>query len=752
MTYEYSGYLSMILEAPDISKRDDVDYVEFTAEDILHWATVDMAESNEWRKVRVSRSRIDDAVQLSGNFTDIHRMNFISPNKPEYWAPLGTRDIQTEQLPIDLNKFPIMEVEYRCTTQDAYPAILWAYKNGTSMYMLKPSQRWRISSRLVQHNEFPEEVTGLYFRLYGGARSKESFEIKSLRFRAMTEEEKQAFEENRTLLNSPPPDLKNNMLDDFVPLGVILDAEKVSRLSEMLGISTSEYWELTLEDVARHHHNCIAIENAERFSPDEWRELLTLTREYGVKLLPMSGVPVSEYSSTTSELIIEAAKMFHDSDDILAWSINTEPKEKSLRQLVQIRDMVAEVDQKHPFVISTYHPGKAALFGPCFSATAIKQFQSRNPWQVADTVRAHGNVCKGQHLWFVAPAFVGGCGVPEWSTCPELRLMVNSAFANGAQGFFTYMLHNVPAWLDGSDMRSLFGPFMTFSDLWQELDRRMERINAIAPLFLNASIEPVPEDAFSITLHSDSTSAASEGARGISTSLIAGEGYKLFLIVSNETRTMSSVNLEIKHNFASGCDVYDLSDFIDKRKWRRMNLERHLEMFPGQMRGILIAEPGKSLELRDLIAHRLMEDDQRQLRLNMRLAQQYCIDVSLVEEFIKGPRDGDTMKQLPLYDWARDRLLDLIYENPEISDSRSRIIETSAALCACDGALCKLHGKKEQDLARELGQKVVPLARELTNMRLELRHGRGKQVLDLTRGLARRALELLNEIRSHSSP
>jgi len=164
----------------------------------------------------------------------------------------------------------------------------------------------------------------------------------------------------------------------------------------------------------------------------------------------------------------------------------------------------------------------------------------------------------------------------------------------------------------------------------------------------------------------------------------------------------------------------------------------------------LIAPPDTCRHFRDVVAHRLMEDDRRQLAINMRLARQYSIDVSPVEEFLEEPRGGDTLEKLSLTDWARDRLLDLIYENPEISDARSRIIEVSAALCACDGALCRLHSLGKTERARELGLKVLPIARELAHMRLELRHGRGKLVLDQTRGLSVRALELVNEIRAQT--
>jgi len=369
---------------------------------------------------------------------------------------------------------------------------------------------------------------------------------------------------------------------------------------------------------------------------------------------------------------------------------------------------------------------------------------------VQEVVETHLNLSRGQQFWVVAPGFVWGSGAPEWSTCPELRLMVNSAFAAGGRGFFTYLFHNVPIWIGGSCQRTLTGPFLTFSDLWQELDQRMERINAMAPLILGARPEPIPEGAYTMTLRSEEKAQLPNGVPLTTASRLRGDGYNLFFLVSHDIRGMASINLSINPDFVEHLEIYDLSDFIQDRHWERMPLDRHLEMFPGQAHVFLIAPPDTCRHFRDVVAHRLMEDDRRQLAINMRLARQYSIDVSPVEEFLEEPRGGDTLEKLSLTDWARDRLLDLIYENPEISDARSRIIEVSAALCACDGALCRLHSLGKTERARELGLKVLPIARELAHMRLELRHGRGKLVLDQTRGLSVRALELVNEIRAQT--
>ncbi|MEA3364338.1 MAG: hypothetical protein U9Q79_01740, partial [Candidatus Hydrogenedentes bacterium] len=584
-------------------------------------------------------------------------------------------------------------------------------------------------------------------RLYSTARATESAEIREVRFRAMTEEETEACRrDSETRQSTLPP--RASILDDFLPLGVYVDAEMAQRLAQTLGISVSEYWQLLFEDIVRHHQNCVAIENAQRFTQEDWREMHAAAHEYGVKFVPMYGLPLSDDPQFLKDSVDELVRANADVPGVLAWGLNTEPREQDFNKLLTIRDLVHDADPQHPFVITTRDPGKFALFAPHFAAMGINHFHSRNSWGVEEVLETHLKLSRGQQFWVVAPGFVWGSGAPEWPTCPELRLMVNSAFATGARGFFTYAFHNVPVWIGGSFQRTLTGPFLTFSDLWQELDQRMQRIGALGPLLLSARPEPIPEGSYTMTLRSEEKAQLPDGVPLTTASRLLGDGYSLFFLVSHDIRGMASINLRINPEFVQEYEVYDLSDFIQNRRWKRMPLERHLEMFPGQAHVLLIARPEKCIHFRDVVAARLMEDDRQQLAINMRLARQYSIDVSPVEEFLDGPRGQDTLEKLSHMDWARDRLLELIYANPEISDARSRIIEVSAALCACDGALCRLHGMGKTEQARELGLKVLPIARELTHMRLELRHGRGRHVLDQTRGLSQRALALVIEIRA----
>ena len=155
-----------------------------------------------------------------------------------------------------------------------------------------------------------------------------------------------------------------------------------------------------------------------------------------------------------------------------------------------------------------------------------------------------------------------------------------------------------------------------------------------------------------------------------------------------------------------------------------------------------------TVRLRNDRSHGLVEDDRTQLSFNLALAQTYGLDTGEAEVLFQRSVSGDPIQNLEAMDRAYDVLVDLMYSSAAIRDTRSRIIEASSAVCACDGALCRLMGKAKIDLAKEWGLKVVPLAREITHLRLELRRGRGQQVLSYAQDVSKRTLALLKEIRA----
>ncbi|GMU92404.1 MAG: hypothetical protein AMXMBFR4_14620 [Candidatus Hydrogenedentota bacterium] len=748
MVYEYTGYLKLILDAPDERERDALEFVEFTADDIAQWSTRDLESDSEWKRVAALRSRTSDGVRLTGRFEDVRRMDSISPDDPSFWVPLGTLDWHDPRFPIDLSRYPIVEVTYRCTSDNAHPVWVWTYPGGLHVDSLPRTRQWRRLARRIPYMGFPTHITALLFRLYSTTRTTESFEVSAVRFRTMSAREHDACEKDLQVLSDRRPPRKYPVLEEFMPLGTCMNANTVRRSAELLGISLNEYWWLAMEDIVKHHHNCISIEEAGTMSPAEWGELLSSAARFGVKVAATFDFDLRDDPQILRQTIETQIKPFVNSPEVLAWSLRKEPPEIDFKAMLQAKDWVEEIDRRHPVSVVTRHPSAYPLYAPYFAASGINHYVSHAPWQLGDIVREHARLAGGQQFWIVGPAFLYATGTPEWSTCPEMRLMINLSFVNGARGWFSYAFHNDPIWLMGSCQRTLTGPFLMFSDLWLELDRRMERITALAPLLLQTHPARLPKEWYAATASSDEFAQLPEGLPPTTAFRLRGPDFNLFCAVSNDVRGMSSFNLSIPRENLQGREIYDLTDFIQNRTWAPMNLERHIEMFPGQAQFVIMADKAVCERWRDVVAERLIDDDRRQLAFNMDLARSYGLNTGEIETLIGNVGGGDPMHDLAAMDLARDKLVDLMYSAPPICETRSRIIEASAGVCACDGALCRLVGRGKLDVAKEWGAKVIPLAREITHLRLELRRGKGQDVVGYAEDLTRRTLGLLQEIRA----
>ena len=436
---------------------------------------------------------------------------------------------------------------------------------------------------------------------------------------------------------------------------------------------------------------------------------------------------------------------------MLAWSLYDEPPEHAFQNVMDAKPLIESADPNHPLAVMARTPDAFPLFSRFSPVSGIAHYSSHVPWNVGSLVKTHLPTSRGQQFWLVAPAFVYATDTPEWHTCPEMRLMMNLALANGARGWFTYSYHNDPIWIRGSSQRSLTGPFLTFSDLWSELSRRVEWYNAMAPLFLNATPQPVEEeDWFRADSVVHANSPLPDGVEPTNVYRLCGKDYELYCIVSNDIREMTTVHLNISASATEGRLVCDLSEYVSTRKWSSMPSQVHLEMFPGQVRIVLIAKPDVCVYWHEVIAQRLIESDCRELAYDLSLAQAYDLHVSDIEPVILSGKSGTIPADLETMAHVREKLLNLIYSAPALFTSRSKLIEASAAVCACDGALCRLLSVGKADQARQLGFKVIPLAREMTHLRLELRRGRGAAITQQCQGLARRTLDILAEIRSYS--
>ena len=748
MSYEYSGYLSTILYKPDPSLLESTESITFGPEDIEKWSTKDFDHALEWQNVPVTKTTTNEGVHLEGHFQNVINIDSLSPNDPRYWVALTTLDLEDSRFPIDATKYPVIEVTYRCTSECAHPTWMWTYEGGSHFGALPKSREWHTVARNVQHFGFPERIDNVILRLYSPRRSVESLEIASVRFRAMSDAETEATHKSLTKLETEYSTQRYPVLDTFMPLGVYMDAEAAKRLAAMLGISTGEYWELVMEDLVMHDHNAIALAHIDEMGREELEDLLWRCERHGVKILPRHEYPVGGDEEEQTRVIEECVKPTAESDVIFARMFSGEPIENDFAQVLEAKRRIEEADPRHPVALVARYPNAYPLFAPFFAASGVGYFVSKRPWDAGKTVRAHVPLSDGQQFWLAAPAFMYPTQTPQWSSCPEMRLMFNLAFANGARGWFAYSYHNDPVWLRGRVQRSLTGSFLTFSDLWMELMQRMKWAGALAPLLLQSRIEDAMDDWYVQGITTDSTMEPAPGVPPISKFHLRGEDFSLYFTVSNNTREMASVEIDIPKKAGKGMEIYDLSNFVTAKVWQPLERRRHVEMFPGQAHIILVASPSRCGEWRELIGGRLIDSDLRKLQFNIELAKAYGLDIGDVEADIERLDAKHGPDDLDIAEAAMSRLTNLIYETASIREARSAIIEASSAVCGCDGGLCRLMQLGKRERAVELGKDLVPLAAEFTQLRLELRRGKGADIVDQSKDLAARALVMLQKIRS----
>lgn len=749
MIYKYAGFLKTVLDRHDPEGRAAAEYVEFGAADIAHWGLVDDEADREWQSIPAERVESHGAVNLIGHFEGVRPIDSLPSSDPSFWVSLSSRRSRDSRFPIDLNRFPVAEITYRCMSMSARPAWALGYQGGIHFDGLEPAQSWQTVARLIQHHGFPRFVDHCTFRLYATKRKTETFEIQSIRFRGLSSKEHAACYgpgSGRDPFVEPP---HYPLLDDFLPLGVCMKAGTAKRMADSMEISFRDYWRLCLEDVARHHHNSVAIEEIDRLTVSEWREVLGLAESFGIRVMAHHHWPRDEYQRDPEKFIERDIRPYADSPAILAWAIQDEPPSQTFKMHVDAQPRIHEADPNHPLAVIMRDTSNFPLFAPHFPVSGICHFKSHVPWELGNTVKAHYELAGGQHVWAVAPAFVYSTDTPEWNTSPEMRLMLNLGFAHGARGWFSFVYHNDPIWVQGNTQRSLTGPFLNFSDNWAELGHRMERFTALAPLALNATPSKEPAGyKFKITWEEHSHSNRPPGVPAIQWQWLAGPGFHLLYVISNELSEVTTVYLEAPDPLPAGLEVFDMTEFVRSRNWTPMASRRHLEMFPGQGQIILVGEPPVCATLRDAITFRLQEQDRRQIALDLSLARRYNLDIREVQRKMQDIGVGvplqDALKTLE----AREHLINLLYRAPTLTAARSNLIRAGAALCACDGALCRLLGTGHVDAAFNIGQNVLPLARRMAQLRLSVRRNHPMDLINETESVTKDALSLMEHIRA----
>lgn len=746
--YRYEGFLSRVLDAPDPSDFDALDSISFGVDDLAKWRTEDLPHTTEWRGIPGRKVLTEDGLRLEGDFRGVIGIEALSPNDPRYWVPLGSLGLTDGRLPIDANRYPVIEVTYRCTSPHAHPTWMWTYEGGSHFGALPKSQEWHTVARVVQYDGFPGRIDNLIFRLYSGVRSVESFEIASVRFREMADGEREAISTTLKAIREERPSTTTPLLEDFLPLGVYMDAESAKRLAGMLNISAEEYLDFVTEDLVSHNHNAVFLAHTDRLEEDEWGALLSRCRASGIRLVPRHEFPIGGDAEEQQRILDTAVTPYKDDSGILAHSLSGEPIENDFFKVLDARKRIEEADPNHPVCLVARYPNAYPLFAPFFSVSGVGHFASRHPWDVGRMVRAHVPLSEAQQFWVAAPSFQYPTQTPDWSTCPEMRLMFNLAFANGARGWFAYSYHNDPVWLRGRVQRTLTGPFLLFSDLWEELAQRMRWADALAPLFLNARMQDSMDDWFLDAVKTESMIRPAPGVAPISNFHLAGDDYSMYFTVSNNLRDIASVNIELPRHIGQGRQVIDLTGFLATHVWETMPRQRHVEMFPGHAHVMLVASQQRCNEWRDVITRRLINNDLRKLPYELRQAKANELRTADVERAIGRIVDGHSEKDYGVVHTARERLRNRLFSCTDYAETNSLLISASASICGCDGALCHLMSQGNTEKAVFLGREVVPLAAELTHLRLELKAGNGKAVRDAAEDLTTRARDLLQRIRS----
>lgn len=749
MSYKYAGFLKTVLEKPDPEGREAAEYIEFSAADLAQWALVDDEADREWQAIPAEKKAGEDCVQLIGHFEGVRPIDNLPSSDPSFWVSLSSRRSKDTRFPVDLNRFPVAEITYRCTSVSARPAWTLGYAGGVHFDGLEPVQSWQTVARLVQHHGFPREIRHCTFRLYGTKRRTELLEVRSVRFRGLSPKEHEAcYGAASGRLPAVRPE-HYPLLDEFMPLGVYFKAGTAKRMAECMEISFRDYWRLALEDVARHHHNSVAIEEIDRLSQYEWREVLGLAESYGIRVLAHHHWPRSEFQAERGKFIERDIRPYADSPAILAWAIQDEPPSQSFKMHLDAQPLIREVDERHPVAVVLREPTNFPLFAPHFPVCGISHFKSHVPWEIGDTLRAHYGLSRGQHIWVVAPSFVYATDTPEWNTSPETRLMINLGFAHGARGWFAFSYHNDPIWVQGNIQRSLTGPFLNFSDNWAELGHRMERFSALSPVILNARPQDeAPYDCFDITWEEHHVTQRPPGMPALQWRWLAGPDYHLLYVISNELTEVTSVYIDVPNGLPEGLEVFDMTDFVRSRTWLPVVWKRHLEMFPGQGQIMLVAPREVCERLRDAISTRLRDDDRRQIAMDLGLARRHNLDTRNVQRSLHLIGTGEPLADAAKTLEAREQLVNLIYRAPKLAGARSSLTKAGAAICACDGALCRLLTNGQVDAAFEMGVSVLPLARKMAGLRLKVRRNHDDDLIEQAEDLTRLSLKLLDRIRA----
>ncbi len=748
MTYTYGGFAAKLFPKPDEEQLQTLPAVTLTQRDIYQWTHQDIDQN---KKIAASHKKIKEGIQFTGRFGSVSALNCISLKEPVIFASMGTFGWQNEIFPIDTQQYPVLEITYRVPDDLIQPRITWFYEGGQVEEVLPVTRKWETVALLMVWKGFPEKIENVVVRMYSSVCATRTLEIASVRFRALSEEEALAIKDAEKYPCGREYDFPDSAAEPFMPIAVQMNAGTARRLAEMLGLSLAEYWNLAFEDIVLHHHNSVVLEECFSLNLEEIREFLSCAEHFSLRVI-LSITTLDCDGDDLSEITIERIRTLGDSKVILGWYIVPDPSDSNLERLARIRWKIAEAAPLHQVSIRLHSAFSLARVGRCFSSYTIPFRRNHIPWSLGNEIRIHHPLTDGIPLWVESTTSLNGMNVPKWSTCPEMRLQMGMAFARGVQGWITDRYHNDPLWTGGTHQRSLTGSFLTFSDLWSELGSGAEMYNAIAPLLLDMTPVPLRRVPFISKCEAAENAQTFEKLPPAQWYRLRGESFNVFMVISMDIRGVTSLEVQIPQRLLRRASIFNLTDFVYKREWKRMLLKQHVEMFPGYAYAILVGGGDICEKWRAEIAERLIEDDRRQLYIRRKLCEAHGVDLSEPDALVRQASLEGDLRKLQLMEQAHAMMIDLIYETPGLADARSAIIRAMAIACACDGVLCRMVTQGRPAMAQEWGMKVISLAREFTHLRLELRAGKGKDILPHCEHLVQRASELLEKLHEMSKP
>ncbi len=758
--YIYKGLLSRIKEIPTPEEREKCASITFYPEDLMKWSIEDDPGEEEWKGIPVKRAieelEGEKVLRWTGDFSGLRRLNFLKDmEKPSFWVPLSTRTNTVPHFPISQNKYSIVEFSYRMQYGKCVPAWTWHYTTGQFFEYLDMDFKWTTVARAWCFNSFPRKMDNFALRLYSFTRTKETMYVRSIRFREPTEKEKNFLNKKDILQLSNEKPIHYTLLDNFFPIGVYINANTARNMSHLFKTDLASYLDLLFEDISLHYHNVAFVEKFYDFLPGDQEVLFETSKKYNVKLiisLEEENILLDPSKATSYFKEKEhTIKRYATEDNLFGWVIKENPSDVEADTYIQIKKKIEQIDEKHPVIYLTREANAFPLYTQFSSVAGLSHWKSKNPWELGQVIKTHMKFINEQHLWVIGPTFVFGSGAPIWNSAPEIRLMINLAISSGARGWLSYTYHNTPLWSGGECQRSLTGPFLTFSDVWQELGGRLGRFYSLASLVMSAKPSSAPDFRPDIQSRKHPRSRCPGNVDILMNTWMKGDNFWLLYIVNQDTSEVTGVNINFHSALPEQYRVYDATQFVRSYQWEELPPSLHREMFPGQGQIMLIATPEECQRWGEIIMGRIFNYIEQQIFIDIELLKPYLSSIDKIADKVRELGEKRSINALHKMVEIKNQVTNTIYSTEDLYKVRGKLFEVGAILCACDGVLCRLLSESKNSIVEKYKEEILQLAGEFIKCRMGVREGKGKKFLAPIGKLSERLSIILQELRQNAS-